>query len=149
MSCNRKRSNTSEDRSSKRKRLINVYIPIHRLDLGCKNEVQRDYKNEVQRDYKNEVQRDYKNEVQRDKNEVQRDNIESHSEYDNETITEIALNTDKVYKQIEVTALLERQEQQFRIILEEKLREQFNAFNQLYIDNVFKEYKAQDFSYIN
>ncbi len=119
---------------------MNVYIPIHRLDLGCKNEVQYN---------KNEVQRDYKNEVQYNKNEVQRDKSEVQSEYNNETMTEIAPSTDKVYKQIEVTALLERQEQQFRIILEEKLREQFNAFNQLYIDNVFKEYKAQDLSYIN
>jgi hypothetical protein len=29
------------------------------------------------------------------------------------------------------------------------LREQFNVFNQLYIDNIFKEYNHVDCSYIN
>ena len=54
-----------------------------------------------------------------------------------------------LYTQTEVTALLAKQEQAFRQLLEEKLREQFNVFNQLYIDNIFKEYKHVDFSYIN
>ena len=53
------------------------------------------------------------------------------------------------YTQSEVTALLARQEQAFRQLLEEKLREQFNVFNQLYIDNIFKEYNHVDCSYIN
>ena len=50
------------------------------------------------------------------------------------------------YTQSEVCALLTNQEQAFRLILEEKLREQFNLFNQLYIDNIFREYES---SYIN
>ena len=49
----------------------------------------------------------------------------------------------------EVTALLHNQEQIFRAILEEKLREQFNMFNQMYIDTIFKDYKNTDVSYIN
>jgi len=53
------------------------------------------------------------------------------------------------YTQTEVTALLARQEQAFRQILEEKLREQFNVFNQLYVDNIFKEYNQVDCSYIS
>jgi len=53
------------------------------------------------------------------------------------------------YTQSEVTALLAKQEQAFRQLLEEKLREQFNVFNQLYIDNIFKEYNHVDCSYIN
>lgn len=54
-----------------------------------------------------------------------------------------------LYSQTEVTALLAKQEQAFRLLLEEKLREQFNVFNQLYIDNIFKEYHSGDCSYIN
>lgn len=54
-----------------------------------------------------------------------------------------------MYTQAEVTVLLHNQEQLFRAILEEKLREQFNMFNQMYIDNIFKEYKNADLSYIN
>ena len=53
------------------------------------------------------------------------------------------------FSQEEVTALLHNQEQIFREILEEKLREQFNMFNQMYIDTIFKEYKNTDVSYIN
>ena len=53
------------------------------------------------------------------------------------------------YTQTEVTALLAKQEQDFRKILEEKLREQFNLFNQHYIDNIFKEYNQGDCSYIS
>ena len=56
---------------------------------------------------------------------------------------------EKLYTQEEVTALLTRQEQSFRAILEEKLKEQFNMFNQLYIDTIFKEYNRADVSYIN
>ena len=56
---------------------------------------------------------------------------------------------EKIYTQADVTALLSIQEQSFRIILEEKLKEQFNIFNQLYIDNIFKEYNRADLSYIN
>jgi hypothetical protein len=48
-----------------------------------------------------------------------------------------------------IAALLNKQEQVFRAILEEKLREQFNIFNQLYIDTIFKDYKNTDLSYIN
>jgi len=54
-----------------------------------------------------------------------------------------------LYSQTEVTALLAKQEEAFRQLLEEKLREQFNMFNQLYIDNIFKEYHSGDCSYIN
>ena len=46
-----------------------------------------------------------------------------------------------LYREEEVTALLHNQEQIFRAILEEKLREQFNT--------IFKEYKNTDVSYIN
>ena len=53
------------------------------------------------------------------------------------------------YTQAEVTALLATQEQVFRQLLEDKLKEQFNMFNQLYIDNIFKEYTRIDCSYIN
>jgi hypothetical protein len=56
---------------------------------------------------------------------------------------------EKLYTQQDVTTLLGKQEQTFRLLLEEKLREQFNMFNQLYIDNIFKEYNANDHSYIN
>ena len=56
---------------------------------------------------------------------------------------------EKLYTQEEVNALLTRQEQSFRAILEEKLKEQFNMFNQLYIDNIFKDYNRADTSYIN
>ena len=54
-----------------------------------------------------------------------------------------------LYREEEVTALLHNQEQNFRAILEEKLREQFNMFNQMYIDTIFKDYKNTDVSYIN
>jgi len=54
-----------------------------------------------------------------------------------------------LYTHSEVTALLAKQEQDFRRILEEKLREQFNLFNQMYIDNIFREYNHIDCSYIN
>jgi hypothetical protein len=58
--------------------------------------------------------------------------------------------SDKIsYTKAEVTALLNKQEQTFRILLDEKLKEQFNVFNQLYINNVFKEYNSVDLSYIN
>jgi len=53
------------------------------------------------------------------------------------------------YTQTEVTALLAKQEQTFRQILEDKLREQYNMFNQHYIDNIFKEYHQGDCSYIS
>ena len=53
------------------------------------------------------------------------------------------------YTKAEVIALLNKQEQTFRILLDEKLKEQFNVFNQLYINNVFKEYNSVDLSYIN
>jgi hypothetical protein len=58
-------------------------------------------------------------------------------------------NTNKIYTQEEVDIMLCKQEQLFRTILEEKLREQFNVFNQIYIDNIFKDYQKTDFSYIN
>ena len=58
-------------------------------------------------------------------------------------------NTNKIYTQEEVDAMLCKQEQLFRTILEEKLREQFNVFNQIYIDNIFKDYQKTDVSYIN
>lgn len=54
-----------------------------------------------------------------------------------------------LYTQTEVMALLAKQEQAFRQILEEKLREQFNIFNQHYIENIFNEYHNVDCSYIS
>ena len=56
---------------------------------------------------------------------------------------------EKIYTQEEVSYLLTKQELPFRSLLEEKLREQFNIFNQLYIDNIFKEYKQTEVPYIN
>jgi hypothetical protein len=56
---------------------------------------------------------------------------------------------EKIYTQEEVSYLLTKQELTFRSLLEEKLREQFNIFNQLYIDNIFKEYKQTEVPYIN
>lgn len=54
-----------------------------------------------------------------------------------------------LYTQTEVMALLAKQEYDFRKILEEKLKEQFNIFNQQYIENIFKDYHNADCSYIN
>ena len=62
---------------------------------------------------------------------------------------EIDTSTVKTYSQEEVTALLKKQENVFRSLLEEKLREQFNMFNQFYINNIFKEYEKTDLTYIN
>jgi hypothetical protein len=55
---------------------------------------------------------------------------------------------ESLYTQTEVTALLAKQEQVFRQLLEEKLREQFNIFNQHYIDNIFKSHNNVECSYI-
>jgi len=55
---------------------------------------------------------------------------------------------EKTYTQSEVTALLNKQQKDFRSILEEKLKEQFLMFNQFYINNIFKEYDKNEFSYI-
>jgi hypothetical protein len=55
---------------------------------------------------------------------------------------------EKTYTQTEVTALLNKQQSDFRKILEEKLKEQFLMFNQFYINNIFKEYEKNEFSYI-
>jgi hypothetical protein len=56
---------------------------------------------------------------------------------------------EKLFTQTQVTELLEREKEKFKTILEEKLREQFNIFNQFYVENIFKEYKNTDASYIN
>lgn len=53
------------------------------------------------------------------------------------------------FTQTEVTTLLAKQEQYFRQLLEEKLKEQFNMFNQLYIENIFKDYSKLECPYIN
>ena len=65
------------------------------------------------------------------------------------SVSEANTNTNKIYTQEEVDIMLCKQEQLFRTILEEKLREQFNVFNQIYIDNIFKDYQKTDVSYIN
>ena len=44
--------------------------------------------------------------------------------------------------------LQNKQQKDFRSILEEKLKEQFLIFNQFYINNIFKEYEKNEFSYI-
>jgi hypothetical protein len=59
-----------------------------------------------------------------------------------------AISEEKKYTQTEVTALLHKQQQDFRSILEEKLKEQFLMFNQFYINNIFKEYEKNECSYI-
>uniref|UniRef100_A0A6C0IIC9 Uncharacterized protein n=1 Tax=viral metagenome TaxID=1070528 RepID=A0A6C0IIC9_9ZZZZ len=102
MSQRKKRPSTEggQDKELKRKRVgINVYIPIHKLDIGEDKEIDK--------------------------------------------------KTGKIYTQEEVTTLLQKQERAFRTLLEEKLREQFNMFNQFYINNIFKEYEKNDFNYIN
>lgn len=103
MSTVRKRSNTDEPVSNRKRRLsmkeVNIFIPL---------------------------------------------NISVENTNVNTEVEEPAL-----YTQSEVTALLAKQEQDFRRILEEKLSEQFNLFNQLYIDNIFREYNHIDCSYIN
>jgi hypothetical protein len=73
----------------------------------------------------------------------------SEDKEENVCFSENVCSNEKIYTQLEVTSLLSKQEQLFKSILEEKLREQFNIFNQLYVNNIFKEYKHSEFSYIN
>ena len=73
------------------------------------------------------------------------------SDINNDIIDDIKNDTsseEKTYTQSEVTALLNKQQKDFRSILEEKLKEQFLMFNQFYINNIFKEYDKNEFSYI-
>ena len=67
---------------------------------------------------------------------------------DNDDIKNDTSSEEKTYTQTEVTALLNKQQKDFRSILEEKLKEQFLMFNQFYINNIFKEYEKNEFSYI-
>lgn len=67
---------------------------------------------------------------------------------DNDDIKNDTFSEEKTYTQSEVTALLNKQQKDFRSILEEKLKEQFLMFNQFYINNIFKEYEKNEFSYI-
>jgi len=62
--------------------------------------------------------------------------------------TDTSTNTEKTYTQKEVTVLLAKQQQDFRSLLEDKLKEQYIMFNQFYINNIFKEYETDEFSYI-
>lgn len=55
---------------------------------------------------------------------------------------------EKTYTQAEVTELLQKQQEDFRTLLADKLQEQFLMFNQFYINNIFKEYDKNEFSYI-
>ena len=68
------------------------------------------------------------------------------SEEKNETLTEA--ESVKIYTQKEVTALLAKQQKDFKSLLEEKLKEQYLMFNQFYINNIFNEYDKNEFSYI-
>jgi hypothetical protein len=70
----------------------------------------------------------------------------SANENENDTSTEKV--EEKTYSQKDVTALLAKQQEDFRYLLEEKLKEQYLMFNQFYINNIFKEYEKDDFSYI-
>jgi hypothetical protein len=63
--------------------------------------------------------------------------------------TSVPVVEETTFTQTEVTALLAKQEHYFRQLLEEKLKEQFNMFNQLYIENIFKEYSRLECPYIN
>ena len=63
-------------------------------------------------------------------------------------LTEDTNTKEKTYTQAEVTELLNKQQSDFRSLLEEKLQEQFVLFNQFYINNIFKEYAKNEFSYI-
>ena len=63
--------------------------------------------------------------------------------------TSVPVVEETTFTQTEVTALLAKQEHYFRQLLEEKLKEQFNMFNQLYIENIFKEYIRLECPYIN
>jgi hypothetical protein len=56
--------------------------------------------------------------------------------------------SEKIYTQKEVTSLLAKQQKEFRSLLEDKLKEQYIMFNQFYINNIFKEYEKDEFSYI-
>ena len=67
---------------------------------------------------------------------------------DTDDIKNDTSSEEKTYTQTEVTALLNKQQKDFRSILEEKLKEQFLMFNQFYINNIFKEYDKNEFSYI-
>jgi len=58
-------------------------------------------------------------------------------------------SNEKVFTQAEVNALLHKQEHTFRILLENKLKEQYNAFNKLYIEHIFKENTHEEISYIS
>jgi hypothetical protein len=68
------------------------------------------------------------------------------SEEKNETSSEA--EAVKIYTQKEVTTLLAKQQKDFKSLLEEKLKEQYLMFNQFYINNIFKEYDKNEFSYI-
>jgi len=72
-------------------------------------------------------------------------NIDKNINKNDETST---VTAEKIYTQTEVTELLNKQQKDFRSLLEEKLQEQFVMFNQFYINNIFKEYEKNDFSYI-
>lgn len=57
--------------------------------------------------------------------------------------------TEPTFTQAEVTALLAKQEQTHRQLLEEALREQYNIFNKFYTENLLKTYNKTDCSYIS
>ena len=75
-------------------------------------------------------------------------NLSSDINNDTDDIKNDTSSEEKIYTQSEVTALLNKQQKDFRSILEEKLKEQFLIFNQFYINNIFKEYEKNEFSYI-
>ena len=60
-----------------------------------------------------------------------------------------AIITEPTFTQAEVTALLAKQEQTHRQLLEEALREQYNIFNKFYTENLLKTYNKTDCSYIS
>ena len=65
-----------------------------------------------------------------------------------DTTDTLAREAEKTYTQQEVTDLLAKQQKDFRSLLEDKLQEQYLMFNQFYINNIFKEYDKNEFSYI-
>lgn len=57
--------------------------------------------------------------------------------------------TEPTFTQTEVTALMAKQEQTHRQLLEEALREQYNIFNKFYTEHLLKTYNKTDCSYIS
>jgi len=115
---------------------INFYIPLHKLDLSDDTNTNKKFTNKT---------------VQMQGSSSVPEPITLHIKEPvqiKEPIKEEVVSSEKTYSQTEVTALLAKQQKDFRSLLEEKLREQFLMFNHFYMNNVFKEYENSECSYI-